>query len=206
MIKKIISDFLYNPYKRVNRDKRITFSNGILSRTFKVHFFCRDSKAKLSIGKNCILKNEIIFESVSGEVNIGEQVFINKNTRIMSVDRITIGNNVTISYGCTIYDHNSHSLSYKDRRADISLILDSSSLDNDISNKNWDTVEKKPVVIGNDVWIGFDAVILKGVTVGDGSIVAARAVVTKNVPPWSIVAGNPARVVKMIPAEMRNMI
>ena len=52
---------------------------------------------------------------------------------------------------------------------------------------------KGPIIIGNDVWIGVDAVILSGVTIGDGAVVAARAVVTKNVRPYSIVAGNPAR-------------
>lgn len=57
--------------------------------------------------------------------------------------------------------------------------------------------EERPVYIGNNVWIGDRAVILPGVTVGDGSIIAAGAVVTKNVPPYAIVAGVPAKVIKM---------
>ena len=56
---------------------------------------------------------------------------------------------------------------------------------------------KGDVVIGNDVWIGMHATILSGVTIGDGAVVAAHAVVTKDVPPYAIVAGNPAKVVKM---------
>ncbi len=52
------------------------------------------------------------------------------------------------------------------------------------------------VVIGNDVWIGLDALILSGVTIGDGAVIGARAVVTKDVPPYAVVAGNPAQVVK----------
>jgi virginiamycin A acetyltransferase len=52
-------------------------------------------------------------------------------------------------------------------------------------------------VIGNDVWIGMDAVIMPGVSVGDGVIVAAKAVVTRDVPPYAVVAGNPAKVMKM---------
>lgn len=55
---------------------------------------------------------------------------------------------------------------------------------------------KGPVVIGNDVWIGREALILSGVTIGDGAVIGARAVVTKDVPPYAIVAGNPAKVVK----------
>ncbi|HBN4333859.1 TPA: maltose O-acetyltransferase, partial [Escherichia coli] len=57
--------------------------------------------------------------------------------------------------------------------------------------------------IGDNVWIGFQAAILKGVTIGEGAVVAARAVVTKDVPAWSVVAGNPAKVVKEIPRDMR---
>jgi len=52
-------------------------------------------------------------------------------------------------------------------------------------------------VIGNDVWIGFDAVIMPGVRIGDGAIVGGRSVVTRDVPPYAVVAGNPAKVVKM---------
>lgn len=55
---------------------------------------------------------------------------------------------------------------------------------------------KGDIVIGNDVWLGYDCLIKNGVTIGHGSIVAARAVVVKDVPPYSIVAGNPAKVVK----------
>jgi maltose O-acetyltransferase len=56
-------------------------------------------------------------------------------------------------------------------------------------------------VIGDDVWVGNGAMILKGVTIGDRAVVAARAVVTKDVPPDTVVAGNPARVVKTLLAQ-----
>ena len=58
----------------------------------------------------------------------------------------------------------------------------------------WD--KRGDIVIGNDVWIGFEAVILSGVTVGDGAIIGTRAVVTKNVPPYTIVGGAPARPIR----------
>lgn len=58
----------------------------------------------------------------------------------------------------------------------------------------WDN--KGDIVIGNDVWIGYEAVILAGVTIGDGAIIGARAVVTKDVPPYTVVGGVPARQIK----------
>ncbi len=58
-------------------------------------------------------------------------------------------------------------------------------------------VSKGDVVIGNDVWIGAEAMILSGVTIGDGAVIGARSVVTKDVPPYAIVGGNPARVIRM---------
>ena len=63
--------------------------------------------------------------------------------------------------------------------------------------KTWEAENRGDTIIGNDVWIGMEAVILPGVTIGDGAIVAAKSVVTHDVPPYSIFAGNPARIVKM---------
>lgn len=60
--------------------------------------------------------------------------------------------------------------------------------------KAWDN--KGDIIIGNDVWIGYEAVILAGVTIGDGAIIASRAVVTKDVPPYTIVGGVPAKIIK----------
>jgi maltose O-acetyltransferase len=57
-------------------------------------------------------------------------------------------------------------------------------------------VKTLPIKIGNNVWINFNSIILKGVTIGDGSIIAAGAVVTKDIPPFVMVAGNPARIIK----------
>jgi acetyltransferase-like isoleucine patch superfamily enzyme len=61
----------------------------------------------------------------------------------------------------------------------------------------------RPVTIGRNVWIGFDACVLPGVTIGEGAIVGARSVVAADVEPFTIVAGNPARVVRKLTAEER---
>lgn len=59
-----------------------------------------------------------------------------------------------------------------------------------------DTLSKGHVVIGNDVWIGYGATVMSGVTIGDGAIVAARALVTRDVPPYAVVGGVPAKIIK----------
>ncbi|MFD0830617.1 acyltransferase [Mucilaginibacter boryungensis] len=69
---------------------------------------------------------------------------------------------------------------------------------NFIAGKNWDVVKTKPIKICSDAWIGMNCIILKGVTIGEGAIVAAGSVVTKDVPAWTVVAGNPAKVVKTL--------
>ena len=65
-----------------------------------------------------------------------------------------------------------------------------------MEKKNWDNVDISPTIICDDAWIGVNVIILKGVEIGAGAIVAAGAVVTKNVPPMTLVAGNPANVIK----------
>ena len=62
------------------------------------------------------------------------------------------------------------------------------------ADKSWDN--KGDIKIGNDVWIGYDAIIMAGVTIGDGAIIATRAVVTKDVPPYTIVGGVPAKIIR----------
>ena len=70
-----------------------------------------------------------------------------------------------------------------------------------LASKDWSVVRTKPIRICDKVWIGMNAIILKGVTIGEGSVDAAGSVVTKDVSPWTVVAGNPARVVKYIESE-----
>lgn len=98
--------------------------------------------------------------------------YTNNNAEINCFKHIRIGNDVAISKGVIIRDSDNHEI---------------------IGNSNQTSA---PIVIGNHVWIGLNAIILKGVTIGDGAIVAAGAVVAKNVPAYSMVAGVPARILK----------
>ena len=155
-----------------------------------------EDRLYLKIGDNSMVSGSFIFESNNGEIIIGDHCYIGQSTFI-SRSSITIGNNVTIAWGCTIYDHDSHSLNYLDRRKDIDDELDDiRNGRNFIQNKDWSKVNSKPINIRDDAWIGMNVIVLKGVTIGQGAIVGAGSVVTKDVPDWTVVAGNPAVVIK----------
>lgn len=125
-----------------------------------------------------------------GSISVGHHSFVGLGSRLWSSKRIHIGNYVLISHLVDIHDGNSHSLDWRERRAEINARLERGD-DSPPTNAN-----SAPVIIEDDVWIGFKSTILKGVTIGRGAVVAAGSVVTKDVPPFTLVAGNPAKVVR----------
>ena len=203
MIKQIIDKLFYNPYNFVKKRQNISLSeNAILLKSCKFRFDGKLKNNPVKIASNTMLGCSFIFESDSGSIDIGEKTFINAKTSLISINQISIGNNVTIAWGCTIYDHNSHSLDYKERQKDIQRQNDDYQKGiNFTTSKDWDSVKSKPIVIEDDVWIGFDSVVLSGVTIGRGAIIGARSVVREDVEPWTVVAGNPAVVIKRLEHE-----
>lgn len=159
----------------------------------------RKNVPSVIIGDRSVIGCNFIFESKEGKINIGNDTYIGGGTNIISKSNVNIGNNVVISWGCYIYDHDSHSLDYRDRIEDIVQFRNDYLISgNGALNKDWSTVKSLPILIKDNVWIGFDATILKGVTIGEGAVVAAKSVVTKDVEPWTVVGGNPAKVIKKI--------
>ncbi|WP_291378723.1 sugar O-acetyltransferase [Demequina sp.] len=110
-------------------------------------------------------------------MSIGSNVFINSDLLVIGSGRITIGNNVLIGPGTRLYTPN-HSLDVKLRREGWEIGL--------------------PITIEDDAWLGGSVVVCPGVTIGARAVVGAGSVVTKDVPPDVVVAGNPARVVKRL--------
>ena len=159
-------------------------------------------KQRISIGDDCVLGCTFVFESDQGFVSIGDRSFIGGGTQLISRSKIEIGNDVTIAWGCCIYDHDSHSLDWHARIEDLRCLREDLRASRDpLASKDWSVVRTKPIRICDKAWVGMNTIILKGVTVGEGAVVAAGAVVTKDVPPWTVAAGNPACVVKHIESE-----
>lgn len=109
-------------------------------------------------------------------------------------DRLKIGRFCSIACGAkflfTSANHSMRSLS----TYPFPIFFEEWGLDGKNIRQAWD--QKGDIVVGNDVWIGYEAVILSGVTIGDGAVIGARAVVTKDVPPYAIVGGVPARLIR----------
>lgn len=140
------------------------------------------------------------------ESHLGHHVRIDRNNLLLSVSmgdysytgpfdmifHAEIGKFTSISYGVTIGppEHNYHRLSTHPMIYDKFYGMFEENAD--IRNEKFE----KPITIGNDVWIGCNATILRGVKIGDGAVVGANSMVNKDVPPYAIVAGCPARIIK----------
>lgn len=150
------------------------------------------SKDMITIGEHCTIGAEFI-SLYGGKITVGENTYIGPGTSIQAKERIAIGENVIIANNVILLDNNNHPTSPEMR-------LRMSACEDFMNDElwSWKYADSAPVTVEDNVWIGRDARILKGVTVGKGSIVALGAIVTHDVPPYSIVAGNPAKVVKTI--------
>ena len=148
---------------------------------------------RLVIGQGSLVEGGIAFEQAGAEVRIGARSFV--NAQLAAAELITIGDDVLVAWGVTIVDHDSHSLVFGKRKDDVSLWAR--------GEKRWDDVPVEPVTVGDKAWIGLNAIILKGVTLGEGAVVGAGSVVTRNVASWTVVAGNPARVIRMLSEDER---
>lgn len=149
---------------------------------------------RLIVGEGTTLGASIAFERDGAEVIVGRNTEIGAS-QIVCATRVEIGNDVLISWGCTINDHNSHPIPWSQRKNDVRERYQ--------GRKDWTHVVSKSIRLGDKCWIGMHSIVLKGVVIGEGAIVGAGSVVTKDVPPWTIVAGNPARIIRVIPAEER---
>ncbi len=111
-------------------------------------------------------------------ITVGKNVFINSGCHFQDQGGITIGDGVLIGHNVVL-----------------------ATLNHDFSPKKRSTLHPAPIVIGENVWIGSNATIVPGVTIGNGSIIAAGAVVTKNVPENVVAGGVPAKIIKILDTE-----
>ena len=144
----------------------------------------------IGIGKNTYFlpTKEYAGKKYSPKIIIGSGCWIGIRNSFAAIDRIEIGENVLFAGYVHITDH-SHG--YEDTSSPI---------------KSQPLISKGPVIIEDNCWLGFGCEILSGVHVGRNSVVAARAVVTKNVPAYSVVAGNPAKIIKRFDPRLKKWV
>jgi acetyltransferase-like isoleucine patch superfamily enzyme len=147
-------------------------------------------RERVRIGKFCNLSTTI-FCDPRASVTIGDYTYFNFGGVIRAAHGVKIGSHCLFGPDVVIWDTDNHPLSRAGRHAQAELIP--KQLINPYEAGGG------PIEIGTDVWVCMGALILGGVTIGDGAIVGARSVVTKNVPRMTIVAGVPARIIGPVP-------
>ncbi len=191
--------------KRKQKDLALLQKKGLLSLSHTA--FVKDmslslrgsghSTPAIEIGEGSIINGLLVCENGNGSIRIGKNTFIGPS-KLISIAGIEVGDNVLISWDCNIIDNDAHSLNFEHRRSDVKDWKKGLEVGVIGAYKNWDHVESSPIIIGDDVWIGFNSTILKGVTIGARSIVATGSTVTKDVPPDTLVAGSPAKVIRSL--------
>ena len=181
----------FSKYKYISLSKKsILGLNIYLSKHSYIYINDGSTKKDIKINDNVMMCGKLYSQN-GGKITIDEYSSIRHNSVVWSSNNIQIGKYVIISDHVVISDNNSHPIEPEKRKE---MILSGWST----KLWKWNNSTSSAIIIEDNVWIGKDSKILKGVTIGENSIVAIGAVVVKDVPKNVIVAGNPAKIVKNI--------
>lgn len=150
----------------------------------------------IKVGAHTLVAGELLVFPHGGDISIGDWCYIGEGVRVWSSGSIHIGDRVLISHNVNIFDSLTHPLNARQRHAQFVSIMQTghpSSID----------LGERPVTVNDDVWIGANTSVLRGVTIGEGAIVGAGSVVTHDIPSYTIAVGNPARVIRELTPDER---
>jgi acetyltransferase-like isoleucine patch superfamily enzyme len=166
-----------------------------LETTFSFLLYRSEQPTGARIGRGASVYLGTMFDvGPRGRISIGEYALVN-GARMTCDAAIDIGDYALISWNVLIMDSYRLPLDASQRRRELQ------DLPQRASRALTNAVPARPIRIGRNVWIGFDVCILPGVTIGEGSVVGARSVVTEDVPAYCVVAGNPARIIRRLENE-----
>jgi acetyltransferase-like isoleucine patch superfamily enzyme len=203
MIRRILRDPAYALYWPLRRLYNL-YQLALLRATarvgrrvqLRVHAeWSNESRDQLVLGNHVILGKVVFHVHERGALRVGDYSALS-GVRIECAERVEIGRYCQVSYNVEIHDNNSHPVEPDARREQIVGVHHDKARFGSIYLS-----DTSPVRIGDNVWIGHDVIILKGVHIGDNAIVATGSVVTRDVPAHVIAAGNPARVVRVLAQE-----
>ncbi|WMW65044.1 DapH/DapD/GlmU-related protein [Nitratidesulfovibrio liaohensis] len=191
IINKILSSFTACKNKKTHTDQITIGKNSLLLPTARINNI-HGRHGAIRIGEYTHVRGELTTFGHGGAITIGDYCYIGEGTRIWSAESINIGNRVLISHNVNIFDNDTHPIEDPAARHAqfVNIITTGHPKQLDLN--------EDPIIIEDDVLIACQSIILSGVRIGHGAVVAAGSVVTKSVPPRTLVAGNPARVVKTL--------
>jgi acetyltransferase-like isoleucine patch superfamily enzyme len=149
------------------------------------------SRDALRVGAHSHVRGELLLFGHGGRITLGEYCYVGEQTRIWSAKEIRIGNRVLISHLCTIMDNLTHPLNPTQRHQQFrDMITTGHPRELDL--------DEQAVIIEDDALISCHCVVLRGVRIGRGAVIGAGSVVTRDIPPMVIAAGNPAKVIRKL--------
>ncbi len=181
-----LKNFKFRNNATINEQSRFYASANVINMQGK--------KTSIRIGHHTHIRGELLIYAHGGDIEIGSYCILGEHSRIWSSCSVKIGDRVLIAHNVNIHDNNAHPISAAARHQHFKAIITTGHP----ANIN---LNEKAVLIEDDVWIGFNATVMKGVTIGKGAIIAANSVVTKNVEAYTLVAGNPAVFIKQLETD-----
>ncbi len=183
-----ISTVLGQAMRRWQASRRCVMGEGAVVYSPRSVNVIGGGRERIALGSNTVIRGELL-ALPGGSITLGDFCYLGENSRIWSYVRVRVGHRVLIAHNVSIMDSLTHPIDPLARHEHFRrIIFEGHPADLDLG--------ARPVEIRDDAWIACNAVILRGVVIGEAAIVAAGAVVTKDVPPRTLVAGNPARVVR----------
>lgn len=150
--------------------------------------------ARLVIDGPCALRGILRVEP-GGAIHIGQWCYVGDSTIISSASSVMVGEGTLLAHGVQVFDNSSHPINPQRRQEQFMKMLGDTSISGPFD------IATDPIRIGRRCWVGMNSIVMRGVEIGDETIVAAGSVVTKSLPAGVVAAGNPCSVVRELAAE-----
>jgi len=164
--------------------------NSKLSKEARI-FNISNTSSSIDIDSNTIVRGHLLVFPHGGKIRIGSWCYIGEQSRIWSGASVSIGDRVMIAHNVNIFDNDTHPTSDTERHEHFRQISTN-------GHPRSINLNDQPIVIEDDAWIGAGAIILKGVKIGKRAIIGAGSVVTKDIEPNTLSAGNPAKTIRIL--------
>jgi len=151
---------------------------------------------RIRLGRHTVVEGELAVCEYGGRIEIGEYSYVGRGTHVWSGESVKIGRYVLLAHNVNITDTNTHQLSALERAEHF--------LRTDVHGQPFlkGSIKTGPVEISDHAWLNFGVGVLRGVKIGEGAIIGACSVVTKDVPPYTLAVGNPARVIRKLSRDV----